>query len=70
MSQTGQELELHVAQIALGAELLLDLVLEQADRLGEHEVRRQLLGIERLVRHLVSVPVPNSKQRRTPYPQG
>ncbi len=46
--EAGEELELHVADIALGPELLLNLVLEQADGFHEHEVGAQLLGIERL----------------------
>src|SRR6266516_1129333 len=41
-------MELHVAEVALGAQLLFNLVLEQADGFGEHEVGPQLLGIERL----------------------
>ena len=48
--EAGQELELHVAEVALGAQLLFDLVLEQADGFGEHEVGPQLLGIEPLRR--------------------
>jgi hypothetical protein len=39
---------LHEAEVALGVQLLFDLVLEQADGFGEHEVGPQLLGIERL----------------------
>jgi hypothetical protein len=48
VDEAGQELELHVAEVALGAQLLFDLVLEQADGFGEREVGPQLPGIERL----------------------
>jgi len=46
--EAGQELELHVAEAALGAEVPFDVVLEQAGGFHQREVGRQLLRIERL----------------------
>ena len=45
--EPGQQLELDVADVTLGAQLLLDLVLEQADGFHEHEIGTQLLRAER-----------------------
>lgn len=39
VDEFGQQLELHVAEISLGAQLLRDRVLEQADGLHQREVR-------------------------------
>jgi len=47
VDQFGQNLELHVAQVALGLQLLSYGVLKQAGRLGEREVGAHLVGLER-----------------------
>jgi hypothetical protein len=58
--EAGQQLELDVAEIALGAQLLLDTMLEQADGLHEREVGVQLGGIEpRDLSHPTTVPASN-----------
>src|SRR5215467_703777 len=71
--ETSQQLELDVADVTLGAQLLLDLVLEQADSFHEHEVGTQLLRAERVaipgsgagarlaVAHGPTLPAANSK---------
>jgi len=47
VAKTGQELELHVAEVAGFPELLLNGVPEQADDLDESEVGAELGGVER-----------------------
>ncbi len=61
--EAGEDLELDVAQVTLGAQLLFDGVVEEAADLHQREVGGELLGVEvRAVGHAGSVLATKSKQ--------
>ena len=61
--QAGQDLELHVAQVTVGAQMLVHRVLEQAADLHQGEVRAELLRVQagRRVAHPAILLAWNSK---------
>ncbi|CAG7652033.1 hypothetical protein SBRY_50769 [Actinacidiphila bryophytorum] len=73
VGEAGQQLELDVADTALGPQLLLHLVLQQADGFGEHEVGAQLGRVEwrdALLTggHPLTLPAANSQQCAAGHP--
>ena len=64
VAEAGQKLELHVAEVAGVAQLLLDRVAQQAGHLDQREVRAELGGVERprCVGHRPILLASNSKQ--------
>ena len=64
VAETRQELELHVAEVAGVAQLLLDRVAQQAGHLDQREVGAELGGVERTrcVGHRPILLASNSKR--------